>query len=434
MGTKNETNTVSSPVQEVNLFSNNSRSRRQDLAVQKWVDNKLRGICICPTGFGKTRVGMLAITRFLKKNSTRQVIIVVPSDPIKQQWINETIDWQCFDNCQVKTMYDVSKNTYTCDLLVIDEIHKTLSPTLINLYTNITYKAILGLTATLERLDGRETLILNDCPVVDTVTMDEAIKNNWLSEYKEYVVLIDVPDYDKYAKLNQEFQEHFAFFNFNFELAMACATSWQRRAALAKERCHGDDFKEVNKQILVHAVGFSRTLQERKKFIYHHPKKIELAELILEHRMDKKCITFSSTIKMAEQIKYGSVYSGKDTAKKGRITLAEFINQDGGILNTVSKVNEGLNCPDISVAIMLGINSSKTTAAQRKGRAIRQKEGKIAEVFILVIKNTVEEKWLQNGFSGDEYTVIGEDDLINVLEGKEFTKKKKKETSILFRF
>ena len=434
MGAKNETNSTSSSVQEVNLFTNNSRSRRQDLAVQKWVDNKLHGICICPTAFGKTRVGMLAITRFLKKNQTRKVIIVVPSDPIKQQWINETVDWKCFDNCQVKTMYDVSKNKYDCDLLVIDEIHKSLSPTLINMYTNVTHKAILGLTATLERLDGRESLILKDCPIVDVVTMEEAISNNWLSEYKEYVVLIDVPDYEKYAKLNQEFQEHFAFFEFNFELAMACATSWQRRAALAKERCHGDNFKEVNKQILIHAVGFRSTLQERKKFIYHHPKKVELAELILEHRMDKKCITFSSTVKMAEQIKYGAVYSGKDSAKKGRITLQEFINQDGGILNTVNKVNEGLNCPDISVAIMLGINSSKTTATQRKGRAIRQKEGKIAEIFILVIKNTAEEKWLQNGFAGDDYITIGEDDLINVLEGREFTRKKKKETSILFRF
>ena len=152
-----EKDSTSSSVQEVNLFTNNSRSRRQDLTVQKWVDNKLHGICICPTAFGKTRVGMLAITRFLKKNQTRKVIIVVPSDPIKQQWINETVNWQCFDNCQVKTMNDVSKNKYDCDLLVIDEIHKSLSPTLINMYTNITYKAILGLTATLERLDGRES-------------------------------------------------------------------------------------------------------------------------------------------------------------------------------------------------------------------------------------------------------------------------------------
>ena len=65
------------------------------------------------------------------------------------------------------------------------------------------------------------------------------------------------------------------------------------------------------------------------------------------------------------------------------------------------KVNEGLNCPDISVAIMLGINSSKTVATQRKGRVIRYQTGKIAEIFTLVLRGTVEEKWFQN--SNTEY-------------------------------
>lgn len=37
----------------MNLFSNtSSRSKRQEEAVQKWVDNKLKGSLVCPTGFG----------------------------------------------------------------------------------------------------------------------------------------------------------------------------------------------------------------------------------------------------------------------------------------------------------------------------------------------------------------------------------------------
>ena len=38
----------------------------------------------------------------------------------------------------------------------------------------------------------------------------------------------------------------------------------------------------------------SRTLQARKKYIYNHPKKIELTNLILEHRQDKKWILVAS--------------------------------------------------------------------------------------------------------------------------------------------
>jgi superfamily II DNA or RNA helicase len=137
---------------------------------------------------------------------------------------------------------------------------------------------------------------------------------------------------------------------------------------------------------------------------------------------------------MAEQIKYGKVYSGKDSAKKGRITLEEFINQDRGVLNTIMKLNEGFNDPSLSVAIILGMNSSKTVKTQRRGRVLRAQEGKVVEIFNLVLKGTVEEQWFQNSVGNSNYITIDESNLVNLLEGKEITKKKNKQTSMLFRF
>ena len=228
------------------------------------------------------------------------------------------------------------------------------SEQLINTFNNVTYKIVLGLTATFERLDGRDRLISKYCPVIDTITTEEAISNGWLSNYREYLVLIEPEDIEIYRNLNQEFTEHFSFFNFDFPLAMKLSTDWKARIKYAKD--HNLDLKVV----LVHAMGFNRTLQARKKYINNHQKKIDLTNLILEHRQDKKCVTFAATIAMAEKIKYGKVYSGKDSNKKGRITLDEFINQDSGVLNTVMKLNEGFNDPSLSVAVILGMNSSKT--------------------------------------------------------------------------
>jgi superfamily II DNA or RNA helicase len=37
---------------------------------------------------------------------------------------------------------------------------------------------ILGLTATLERLDGKEYIIKEYCPVCDEVTIEDALQNN----------------------------------------------------------------------------------------------------------------------------------------------------------------------------------------------------------------------------------------------------------------
>lgn len=419
------------------LFGNLSRTERQEQGVQRWVDNKLCGTLNWATGVGKTRGGLMAISRFLKKNPTKSVIIVVPSEPIQRQWNQELIDWNLFQQCSVKTMSDTSVNKYSCTLLVIDEIHKVGAPTLLNIFKNVQYTIILGLTATFERLDGKDEIISKKCPIVDTISVEEAIENKWLADYREYEVLIEPEDIDVYKEVNKELYEHFSYFNYDFNLAMKCATDWKRRSELAKERCREDqseDFKAVNKQILVHAMGFSRTLQARKKYIYNHPKKIELTNLILENRQDKKCITFSATIAMAEKIKYGAVYSGKDSVKKGRMNLQEFVQQDGGVLNTVMKLNEGFNCPDISVSVILGFNSSSTTKKQRVGRVIRQKEGKVAEVFTLVLKGTVEEEWFRRSTSTGRYIPISEENLIDVLQGRPFNPKKKKQTKMMFRF
>lgn len=419
------------------LFGNLSRTERQEQGVQRWVDNKLCGTLNWATGVGKTRGGLMAISRFLKKNPTKSVIIVVPSEPIQRQWNRELIDWNLFQQCSVKTMSDTSVNKYSCTLLVIDEIHKVGAPTLLNIFKNVQYTIILGLTATFERLDGKDEIISKKCPIVDTISVEEAIENKWLADYREYEVLIEPEDIDVYKEVNKEFYEHFSYFNYDFNLAMKCATDWKRRSELAKERCREDqseDFKTVNKQILVHAMGFSRTLQARKKYIYNHPKKIELTNLILENRQDKKCITFSATVAMAEKIKYGAVYSGKDSVKKGRMNLQEFVQQDGGVLNTVMKLNEGFNCPDISVSVILGFNSSSTTKKQRVGRVIRQKEGKVAEVFTLVLKGTVEEEWFRKSTSTGRYIPISEENLIDVLQGRPFNPKKKKQTKMMFRF
>ena len=414
-----------------------SRSERQELGVQKWVDNDCKGCLNWATGLGKTRGGLLAITRFFAKNPNRKVIITVPSDPIKLQWLNKLGEWNLLnDNVEVHTMYDVSKNKYSCDFLVLDEIHRVGSPLLIKVFENVKYSMILGLTATFERLDGKDAIISKYCPIVDVITVEEAINNNWLSSYREYLVLIEPSDIKEYQKVDTEFSNYFSFFNYDFNLAMKCATDWKARAALAKEQCAGDYslFKDVNKSILVNAMGFNRSLQARKKYIYNHPRKVELANMILENRMNKKCITFSASVKMAESIKYGKVYSGRDTKKKGRTTLGEFVNADSGVLNTIMKLNDAFDCPDLSVAIILGLNSSKTVKKQRLGRIIRHQEGKTAEVFTLVLKGTVEETWYKNCTPEYSYTTISEDSLMDVLMGREVIPKMPKKVKLRLRW
>lgn len=103
----------------------------------------------------------------------------------------------------------------------VSELHTSAANTLINVFTSVKYKLILGLTATFERLDERHKLLEKYCPIVDTVTLQEAQLNGWVSQYNEYLVLIDVDDIEVYKQYNKEFTEHFEFFNFDFNKALS---------------------------------------------------------------------------------------------------------------------------------------------------------------------------------------------------------------------
>lgn len=70
-----------------------------------------------------------------------------------------------------------------------------------------------------------------------------------------------------------------------------------------------------------------------------------------------------------------------------------------------------------------------------RGRVIRFEEGKTAEIFTLVIKDTVENNWFLNSSEGNLYVEIDEQELDDVLEGKEieYNEKEGKEIDEAFR-
>ncbi len=71
-----------------------------------------------------------------------------------------------------------------------------------------------------------------------------------------------------------------------------------------------------------------------------------------------------------------------------------------------------------------------------RGRVIRKEEDKIAEVFTLVIKDTIEERWFENSSQFSDYIEITEEELDLVLNNFDFKSDKTetgKEVDELFR-
>ena len=371
------------------------------------------------TGFGKTRVALQIIKWLQSLHPEITIIVVVPTTGLQEQWVEELDNFGCSrEHVEVYVINSVIKNTHACNLLILDECHRYASADFKKVFDMVTYNMILCLTATFERLDGKEKLIAKYAPVVDKVSIQECLANKWVSNYKEYVVVIEPDDLDEYDKLTAEFMTHFEFFDYDFGTAMSMVgkNGWKNRYNYAKEICQNSaQLKDTFKTVTIHAMGLMRAMQARKKYISSHPEKLRVAEEIIAHRPNSKIITFCATVAMAEQIQEGYVYTGKDSKKGNRVTLNEFSKMKSGVLNTVKKANEGINLPDLDVGIMLGVDSSKIKHAQTRGRVVRYQEGKNAEYFTLILKDTVEVEWWRRSQGKDSCEVIDEDNLMHVL-------------------
>lgn len=422
------------------LFAPVTRDERQKQCIQNWIKAKCKAVIEAATGFGKTRCALKAVEVLRSKYPEFRVLVIVPTETLQNQWVEELNKWGFAFNTEVQIINTAIKHSWNCDLLVIDEIHRMAADSFSQIFDKVKYKAILGLTATLERLDDKHRIIEQYCPVCDSVSLGEALANGWVSTYTEYRVMLDVDNIEEYKALNKEFIKHFEFFDFDFNKAMSMVgkDGIRNRLRLRDEMCPKgtkEEKSEVLKNITYHATSLMRVLQSRKKFINNHPDKIRLTREIIKHRPNAKIITFSATVDVAESIGEGFVYSGKDSKKKGRMTIEEFSELESGVLNTVKKADEGLDVKGLSVAIILGQDSSPTRAIQRKGRVIRREDNKHAEVFTLVINDTVESQWFAKSHQNDSnYVTIGEKGLMQVLNGEQPETYKKPVSKFTFRF
>jgi len=432
-----------------------TRSERQKLAIQKWIKAGCRGSLQWCTGSGKTRAAIIGIKAFLSKNLNKKIVVIVPTEYLKTQWLLELNKFDLLYEVTVEIINSAIKVNTPIDLLVLDECHRYAADTFFTIFNQRHPKLVLGLSATFSRLDGRHELLRKYCPVIDTLEVKEAIDNQWLSPYKEYKVLIEPDDIEVYRQANRDFLNAFAYFNNDFNLAMTCISGVKQnnriikpahfvRYEYARNLCnvslnnprYKDAVKQINTEVTAVAFTWNRALQARKAYVMNHPKKLEIARQILDARPYSKAITFSATIKQAEKIGKGLVVHSGKTKKKNRITMEEFAKLPFGVINTAKSLDEGADIPGLNLAVILCNTSSNTQKTQRLGRCIRYEEGKTAEIFTLVMKGTMEEGWYNTSTAGKNYIEITESELIEILDGKESENitQEGKQVDSLFRF
>lgn len=362
------------------MIIDEKKLKRQEGQVQEWIKQGCQGTQEAIPGYGKTYVAVLAIQRLHRKYPDVPVDVVVPSTPLYYDWVdpkNGHIKVHGLKNVEVFVI-----NTYckfgrrNPGLLIVDEIHKAGSTEFFKIFEvagcvkklertkQDTY--ILGLTATLERLDGKHRLLQEYCPVFDTVTIEEGRKEGYVSNYKVYNWGLELNEEDRveYDKWHNIFNNSFGKFNHNFDLAMACSksTNWisEVEVVISKENQVTRQVEEVKvtmakttrdwiywwsqqqewdgekdsfwspSSISKYAQQFSTSMRNRKTFIYTASVKLEAAKALVD-RYPVKTITFSESISFAERLKeaLGDKCLAYHNDIKGRKERVEIISKRG---------------------------------------------------------------------------------------------------------
>lgn len=487
------------------------RTQRQFKVIFRWAQKFFAGTFVACTGFGKTRVGLEAIKLLRRSDPSREVIVVVPTIPLQAQWRKLLIESKMDQNTEVWVINSIAAEVsiHECSLLVLDEIHRYAAETFSKVFNVVRYKYILGLTATIERSDGKHTLLKRYAPVVDEVPLHVARANGWVAKYKSYNYGISLPpaeqqEYDVIYGKKSKLMKYMTPFNYDLQTIIQCSTGnrprydpisrrvyepqpvriarrlgWRGNNAFmasqiiaqnktaprgSKRSIWGGNKDHIYHpdRIVGYAVQARKLIAERKKFICNHYLKTD-AVIELYHTLERKTISFTETKETAKKIqeligdKAVSYYSQMDSVLtkvtktktyKRRNSVDKFVDkhpdisfdikeEDGSFIlswqqekfvgeafqkrealrkltdnrykidfiSSVRALNEGIDIPDLELALIHSRNSTPRDTIQRKGRVARlfiYKDGSDKEPIIvnIYLKHTKDEDWLRKASVG----------------------------------
>ena len=284
--------------------------------------------CVLPCGAGKTAIFCyLAYLNTLKKPSNHVLILLHRKELLKQ-----TID--AFKSFQISTdhiniaMIQSFKNSLKTgvkpySLIIIDECHHATSNSFKAVLSAYSKTALIGITATPARLDGKPLGEIFDRLIVG-VDYAYLISNNYLVDYDYFS-----PD------LNFDFSK--------WKLKSGDFDTTDNASHLDKKAIYGDILKyiDLNKKTII----YSPTVDYSKK---------------LEAQINE---FFKSSV--------AREFNGKTPQPERDQTINDFKNDKIKILINVDLIGEGFNVPSCDCVFLLRATQSLTLYIQQAGRALR---------------------------------------------------------------
>ncbi len=360
----------------------------QTESIANWKQNERCGVVVLPTGAGKTHVAQMAI-----EICGRQTLVVVPTIDLMNQWYDVLLSTF---NAEIGLIgggfYEIGAITVTTyasafrhqerlgnqfGLVIFDECHHLPSEG----YKYAAEFAIapfrLGLSATPDRADGGENELERLVGKFVYRLEAQELAGEYLADYTVERVEVDLSERERIAYQN----ERAIYIDFKRKMNLPYGQEGWRMFIMQSAR--SEDGRRAMK-----------AYRNQKKIALGTESKIQvLQDLLIRHRKDKVLI-FTAENEMVYRISNDYLIPAithETNIKERRFWLEAFNKGDVLALATSKVLNEGVNIPDASVAIILSGSGSSREHIQRLGRILRKKGDKQAILYEVVARNTTEE-------------------------------------------
>ena len=364
----------------------------QKKAINAWARAGFKGSVIAGTGFGKSRVGVLAVGETLRRNIVGTGLIIVPTIQLQVQFTEEFHKWgysDIFERVDILCYQSAYKLQDQCYSIVIcDEAHLGMSTEHRKFFKNNSYDRLLCMTATLPEDSEYRELLNNLAPIVYKITLDECVELGLISPYKLFCVPVELTktELEDYKKINN------SFVYWKYQLGQFDAFNEAKRIMSDKNASAAD--KQASAQ-------FYRAIRERKKIVDFAVNKISMMKQVVVKNIDRKTLVFSGandfTDKLCSAVQPLALSYHSGIGKKAKAAAIEkFKNNEITVLCSTKALNHGFDVPDANMGIICGVTSKSLSMIQRIGRLIRFQEDKIGKIVILYVKDSQEEKWVKS--------------------------------------
>ena len=363
----------------------------QQAALDSWRGADDRGCLELPTGSGKTVIGLAAMVAL-----GVPTLVVVPTIDLLEQWQREletefqrpigrlgggeqrveSVTVATYDSAYLRA--DELGDRF--GLVVFDEVHHLGGEGYRDIARLLAAPARLGLTATFERPDGAHEAVTDLVgPLVQRVDVDE-LAGEHLADYdiKRVEVALTDAERERYERFQATFTDYLKQSNIQLR--------------------SGSDYQELVKRSGTDPRAREALLakQRAREVMMNAQQKVERLAAILDSHHEDRIIVFTAYTDLVYQLSERFLLPAithETGASERREILERFRDGTYSRVVTANVLDEGVDVPDATVAVVLSGSGSEREFTQRLGRILRPKaDGSRALLYELVTEETAEER------------------------------------------